>query len=238
MKPYYQNDDVASTSSTSSASLFFSEQPSKISPFMLNICSSDDARISISQASPKQSSEIETISIKRRRDKPRKHASSTNLCFMMNNLNCDRQFTVFKQKKVNDLLNKSVFEIAESISSNARVFKFRFVDEVKNAETEKTFEKSRLMMQTYNDKKKKFVLTQLSTIQRVNQRLIICLIVYHDAKLFLKDVTQTYVQSKTILIRDFYIKPSVKLTNMLEIHNDRVLKIIKFLYDVPEAGNH
>ena len=30
----------------------------------------------------------------------------------------------------------------------------------------------------------------------------------------------------------------MKLANLLEIHCDRVLKIIKFLYDVPETGNH
>ena len=170
---------------------------------MPNICSSDDAGISISQAFSKQSSKIKTTSIKQKRDRFEKHASSTNFCFVMNDLNCDRQFIVFKQKKVNGLLNKNVFEIVESISSNVRVFKSRFVDEIKNAETEKTFEKSRLIMQIYNDKKKKLVLTQLSIIQRVSQRLIICLIVCHDAKLFLKDVTQTYIQSKTTLVRDF-----------------------------------
>ena len=238
MKPYYQNDDASSTSSTSSVSSFFLEQSSKIFSFMSNICSSDDARILISQTFSKQFSKIKATSIKRRRDKFRKHASSANFCFVMNDLNCDRQFIVFKQKKVNGLLNKNVFEIVENISLNVCIFKSRFVDEIKNAETEKTFEKSRLIIQIYNDKKKKFVLTQSFIIQRVNQRLIICLTAYHNAKLFLKNVTQIYVQFKTALVRDFYIKSLVKLANMLEIHDDRVLKIIKSLYDVPEAGNY
>ena len=65
MKSYYQNDDASLTLLTFSVFSFFSEQSSKISPSMSNICSSDDAKISISQVFSKQSSKIKTTSIKR-----------------------------------------------------------------------------------------------------------------------------------------------------------------------------
>jgi hypothetical protein len=40
-----------------------------------------------------------------------------------------------------------------------RIFNARFVDKVKNPGTERAFEKSRLVMQAYNNKEKQLVLT-------------------------------------------------------------------------------
>ena len=48
------------------------------------------------------------------------------------------------------------------------VINFRFVDKIKNRKTKKTVEKSRLMMQIYNDFIKNLILIQFSTIQRMN----------------------------------------------------------------------
>jgi len=63
-----------------------------------------------------------------------------------------------------------VFEVTklENIPSGTRLFNSRFVDEVKNAGTDAAFEKSRLVVQAYNDEEKKLVLTQSPTIQRVS----------------------------------------------------------------------
>lgn len=84
----------------------------------------------------------------------------------------------------------------QDILSDTRIFSSRFVDEVKNSGTDKTFEKSRLVVQAYNDLEKSFVLTQSPTIQRVSQRLIICLTASVQSKttrLYLRDITQAYV---------------------------------------------
>jgi hypothetical protein len=51
-------------------------------------------------------------------------------------------------------------------------------------------------MQAFNDQDKTFVLTQSSIIQRVSQRLIICLAVTLSMKLYLRNITQIYVQSE------------------------------------------
>jgi hypothetical protein len=61
-------------------------------------------------------------------------------------------------------LEKGVFEVANNIPEGVRIFKARFVDKVKNKGTSKAFEKSRLVIQVYNDNKKSLVLTQLLTI--------------------------------------------------------------------------
>lgn len=91
-----------------------------------------------------------------------------------------------------------VFQVVnpKDVPVGIRVFNSRFVDEIKNASTDKAVEKSRLVVQAYNDFNKDLVLTQLPTIQRISQRLIVCLtaILQDDnTKLFLRDVTQAYV---------------------------------------------
>ena len=95
------------------------------------------------------------------------------------------------------------------------------------------FEKSRLVMQAYKNFKKEMVLTQSPIIQQVSQRLILCFAATLgnvQTKLYLRDVTQAYVQSTSDLNRDFYIRPPVELATMLGISPDCVLMIVKPLY--------
>jgi hypothetical protein len=50
-------------------------------------------------------------------------------------------------------------------------------------------------MQTLNDQNKNLILTQSFIIQRVNQRLIVCLIVvFSKMNLYLRNITLAYVQ--------------------------------------------
>jgi len=57
-------------------------------------------------------------------------------------------------------------------------------------------------------------------------------------KLYLRDISQAYVQSTTNLNREFYVRPPRELQDKLGIGRDSVLKVLKPLYGVPEAGNH
>ena len=57
-------------------------------------------------------------------------------------------------------------------------------------------------------------------------------------KLYLRDISQAYVQSTTTLNREFYVRPPRELQNELGLGEDSVLKVLKPLYGVPEAGNH
>ena len=96
-------------------------------------------------------------------------------------------------------------------------------------------------MQIYNDLNKNLVLTQFSTIQRVSQRLIICLVATFQndfTKLYLRDVTQAYVQSNSKLNRDFFIRSSQKLIAMMRVSSSCILKVVKSLYDVSKTENH
>jgi hypothetical protein len=139
------------------------------------------------------------------------------------------QFAASRQKKINDLIEKEDFQSVDKndVSFDVRIFNSRFVDEIKHFDTDKAFEKSRLVMQTFNDQNKNLVLTQSFTIQRVSQRLIVCLIVvFSKMNLYLRDITQTYVQSITSLNRDFFVRSSVELIKHLDIDTNSILKIV------------
>jgi hypothetical protein len=151
------------------------------------------------------------------------------------------QFVAFRLKEINDLIEKNVFRSVSKndVSSDVRIFNSRFVDEIKHFDIDKAFEKSRFVMQTFNDQNKNLILTQSFIIQRINQRLIVCLIVvFSKMNLYLRNITQTYVQSITSLNRDFFVRSSVELIKHLDIDTDSILKIVKSLYDVFEADNH
>src|SRR5438046_9091959 len=92
--------------------------------------------------------------------------------------------------------------------SRTRLFNSRFIDKIKNLGTDTAFEKSRLIMQAYNDDEKKLVLTQSPTIQHVSQCIILCIATMKidtDVNIFLRDISQAYVQLNTNLNRKFYV---------------------------------
>ncbi len=94
-------------------------------------------------------------------------------------------------------------------------------------------------MQTFNDQNKNLVLTQSSIIQRINQRLIVYLIViFSKMNLYLKNIIQTYVQLITSLNRDFFVHSFVKLIKHFDIDSNSILKMIKSLYNVLEIDNY
>ena len=202
---------------------------------------------------PPASTIVSSVSAPRGRGRSRKYpliqtnvvdTFDPDLCFIMNVSKDSSQYSASRQKEITGLLEKGVFEIVvdhQNISSNTRIFNSRFVDAIKHSGIDKAFEKSRLVIQAYNDEEKTLVLTQSSTIQRVSQRLIICLTVVlqdTDTKLYLRDITQAYVQSSSELNRDFYIRSSEELIKMLDVDQSCILKIVKPLYGVSEAENH
>ena len=141
-----------------------------------------------------------------------------------------------QRKEINGLLENGVFQVMpiSEISPGVRIFNSRFVDEIKNAGTATAFEKSRLIVQAYNDEGKLSILTQAPTIQRMSQRLILALCASTQHELYLRDITQAYTQSATLLNREIYVRAPQELG----IEKNLVLKIIRPLYGIPEVGAH
>ncbi len=147
-------------------------------------------------------------------------------------------FVESRRKKINDLLKRQVFEIItiSEVLKNVRIFNSRFVDEIKHSNTSQAYEKSRLMIQTYNDHEKTLMLTQALIIQRMSQRIILVIAASTNHHLYLRNITQTYTQSKSSLNRMFFIRSSLDLD--IDLSDDAILRVIKSLYDVSEAKAH
>jgi hypothetical protein len=145
-------------------------------------------------------------------------------------------FAESRRKEINDLLKRQMFEliIISKVLKNVRIFNSRFVDEIKHSDTPQAYEKSRLIVQAYNDHEKTLMLTQASTIQRMSQRIILVIAASTNHHLYLRNITQTYTQSKSPLNRMFFIRSSPDLN----LSDDAILRVIKPLYDVSEIEAH
>ncbi len=134
------------------------------------------------------------------------------------------------------MLKRQVFEIItiSEVFKNIRISNFRFVDEIKYSNTSQTYEKFRLMIQTYNDYEKTWILTQALIIQRMSQRIILVITASINHHLYLRNITQTYIQSKSFLNRMFFIRSLFDL----DFADDAILRVIKSLYNVSEAKTH
>jgi hypothetical protein len=142
-----------------------------------------------------------------------------------------------RRKEINDLLKKRVFELItiDAVLRNVRIFNFRFVDQIKHLNTSDVYEKFRLVIQTYNDHDKTLMLTQLFIIQKISQRIIFVLTActFH-CHVYLRNITQAYVQSKISLNRTFFIRS----LSELDLSKDSILRVVKSLYDVLETETH
>ena len=115
--------------------------------------------------------------IKRDRERSKKFSIQinfviqSNICILMNNfdfmfndffddihdysnhflIKISFQFVVSKQKKIDEVLKKKFFKFINisEIFQNIKIFNARFVNEIKNKNTEKIFKKSQFMMQIY-----------------------------------------------------------------------------------------
>ena len=116
----------------------------------------------------KSKKNFQSSSIKRLRGRFRKQSiiqlkNQSNLSiFLLNEIDSSISslrilYAESRRKKINELLNKNFFDVLLLIEvfSEIKLFNFRFVDEIKNLEISTAFEKFRLMIQTFNDQKKK-----------------------------------------------------------------------------------
>src|ERR1700709_1251714 len=98
-------------------------------------------------------------------------------------------------QEINGLIAKGVFKFEEYNPKKhvgVRIFNSRLVNEVKGKATNSPYEKSRLVIQAYNDEGKEMILTQSPTIQRASQRVIVALapsLTRQGIRLYLRDIT-------------------------------------------------
>ncbi|KAF7565969.1 hypothetical protein PtrM4_054030 [Pyrenophora tritici-repentis] len=150
-------------------------------------------------------------------------------------------FEASDDQEISDLVGRGVFKFEqydERLHSKIRIFKSRLVREVKG-KTTKPYEKSRLVIQGYQDHGKETILTQSPTIQRCSQRLIMSLapgLVQSGMSVELRDITQAYPQAQTTLKRTILAHLPTELVHRYP--RGTLLHVIKPLYGIAEAGVH
>ena len=150
-------------------------------------------------------------------------------------------FQESQQQEIDSLIARGVFEFVRYDPNihKGRIFNSRLVNEVKGKLTGAPYEKSRLVIQAYNDAGKGVILTQSPTIQRASQRLILALapsLVRRGIKLFSRDITQAYVQSTTFLNRLILSRIPAEIRH--KFPENTIMVVRKPLYGIPEAGTH
>jgi len=145
--------------------------------------------------------------------------------------------------EIESLMAGGVFNIVQwdpAKHTGKRIFNSRIVNEVKGKTTQHPYEKSRLVIQAYNDEGKAMILTQSPTIQRISQRLLLAfgpaLMKKKGAVIWLRDITQAYVQSTTLLNRLILANLPKELQHLYP--QNTLMEVKKPLYGIPEAGNH
>jgi hypothetical protein len=173
IKSYYQDDHTddenSSSSFTSNMSSFIESQNNSIidsilsqSPNTISLIESQDNSFAIDSI-------ICTESIKRGREQSRKYSTSiAYLNFTLNSITDSTvsRFIASRQQKMTELLEKKVFlSIRKTdVLSDVRIFSSRFVNEIKHFDTNKAFEKFRLVVQAFKNQNKTLVLIQSSII--------------------------------------------------------------------------
>jgi hypothetical protein len=153
-----------------------------------------------------------------------------------------KPFERSQQQEIDGLIARGVFEFVQydpDKHSGVRIFNSRLVNEVKGKATSTPFEKSRLVIQAYNDEGKEVILTQSPTIQRASQRVIIAIapsLIRQGIRLYLRDITQAYVQSTTTLNRLLLAYLPKEMQD--QYPPGTIMIVRKPLYGIPEAGTH
>lgn len=149
-------------------------------------------------------------------------------------------FEASTKKEIESLIARGVFQF-EPLQNHegVRIFRSRIVNEIKGKATDTPFEKSRLVIQGYNDDGKEAILTQSPTIQRASQRLMIAIapsLLKQDMSMQLRDITQAYVQSETPLNRLILAQLPSQIRD--DYPEGTIMRILKPLYGIAEAGTH
>ena len=105
----------------------------------------------------------------------------------------------------------------KEVPSNIQVFNSYFVDNIKDPCIDKADEKSRPVVNIYNDEKKNLMLIHSSKIPEVRQSIGSCLAAIFQAddnnniRFYLQDIMQVYIEIASDLNLDLYIQPLSKL---------------------------
>jgi Reverse transcriptase (RNA-dependent DNA polymerase) len=197
-----------------------------------------------------------------RRNRNRGHGANVSMSFVTGKERADQELSIQLRKQgkittpgapfeasdkqeIDNLIGREVFSFEQydpAKHGGIRIFKSRLVREIKGKATNAPYEKSRLVVQGYQDDGKEMILTQSPTIQRASQRVIAALapslVQLQDRKmdLWLRDISQAYVQSTTKLNRTILARLPEEIQHRYP--EGTIMVVVRPLYGIAEAGTH
>jgi Reverse transcriptase (RNA-dependent DNA polymerase) len=145
-------------------------------------------------------------------------------------------FDAAKQKKIQGLIERGTWKafLKDEMPENPNIMSCRFVLTIKDSSTSKERCKARYVVQGFRDKKKTSLVNDASTSKQQSTKLLIGLAAIFGYRILSTDVTQAYLQSAELLMRDVYIKPSAEF----ELNASQVLKLLRPLYGLADSGDY
>jgi Reverse transcriptase (RNA-dependent DNA polymerase) len=124
--------------------------------------------------------------------------------------------------------------VRSEMTDNANLLNGRYVITIKDIGTERELYKARFVVQGHRDKQKTSMVHQNTTAKQQSTRLLTGLAAIFGFRICTHDVQQAYLQSAESLIRDVYLKPPA----VLNLRGDQVLKLLRPLYGLCDAGDY
>jgi len=126
----------------------------------------------------------------------------------------------------------------DDVPGNANILGARFVLAIKQPNTPTEVAKARYVSQGCGDREKPFIVHTLSMLRQSSTKVIVSTRAVFGWRLFSHNVNQAYLQSKDAMARDLYVKVRPRDAKYFGLHDNELLRMLKPLYGVPEAGDY
>lgn len=145
-----------------------------------------------------------------------------------------------RRAEAEGLLKRKVWVAVKrkSLPRHANILGGRFVHVLKHVGTPEEKGKSRYVVQGNRDHAKPFVVHNLSTLRQRSTKIIVSTSAVRGFRVFSHDINQSYLQSKDKLSRPVYLSPREEDRTILGVADDEVLRILKPLYGLCDAGDY
>jgi hypothetical protein len=146
------------------------------------------------------------------------------------------RMTTAKLRELRGLIERGTFKVVlrTELPEKPNVMSTRFVLSIKHDVTGEELYKARLVVRGFQDRFKRYLVHEPNVVYSTSVRMLVALAAIMGFTIWSEDVTQAFVQSSGNLLREVFVEPPKEL----ELDSDLVLKLLKPLYGLSDAGDY